>query len=112
MAIHAPAAGPGISDADVAAFESIRPRLFGIAYRLLGSVSDADDVVQETWVRWQGTDRSNVRHVGGFLATATTRLALNLAQSAPARRETCFDSVLHEPVDSGADPTQGPERSE
>ena len=112
MATYAPAAGEGISDADFAVFEHIRPRLVGIALRMLGSASDADDVVQETWIRWQGTDRSKVRHAAAFLATATTRLAINAAQSAPARRETCFDSCLHEPVDAGADPTEGAERRE
>ena len=104
--------GGGVSDADIAVFQSIRPRLFGIAYRMLGSVPDADDVVQDTWVRWQGTDRNNVRHAAAFLATATTRLAINVAQSARARRETCFGSCLHEPLDTGADPAHGAERNE
>lgn len=112
MATCALAASSGISEADVAVFESIRPRLFGIAYRILGSRSDADDVVQEAWVRWQGTDRSNVRHAAAFLATAATRLAINVAQSAPLRRETCFDPSLHEPVDTGADPAQRAEQGE
>jgi RNA polymerase sigma factor (sigma-70 family) len=101
-----------VSDADIAVFQSIRPRLFGIAYRMLGSASDADDVVQDAWMRWQGTDRNNIRQPAAFLATATTRLAINVTQSARARRETCFDSCLHEPVDTGADPAQGAERGE
>ena len=101
-----------VSEADVAVFQSTRPRLFGIAYGMLGSASDADDVVQDVWIRWQGTDRNNIRQAAAFLATATTRLAINVTQSARARRETCLDSRLHEPIDTGADPTQGPERSE
>jgi RNA polymerase sigma factor (sigma-70 family) len=110
-AIAASFAG-AISDADVAVFQRMRPRLFGIAYRMLGSASDADDVVQDTWMRWQGADRNNVRHAPAFLTTATTRIAINVAQSARARHETCFDSCVREPVDAGADPTQGAERSE
>ena len=59
------------------AFERLRPRLFGIAYRVLGSVSEAEDVVQDVWVRWQGADRSSVLDEGAFLAKITTRLAIN-----------------------------------
>jgi len=101
-----------VCDADVAVFQDIRPRLFGIAYRMLGSAADADDVVQDAWMRWQRADRNDVRHAPAFLVTATTRLAINVGQSARARRETCFDSCVHEPVDSGGDPTQGAEQSE
>ena len=66
-----------VSERDTADFEAVRPRLFGIAYRMLGSVAEADDVVQDAWLRWQGTDRSVVRDAGAFLATTTTRLAIN-----------------------------------
>ena len=56
------------SDLDdaLSTFESVRGRLFGIAYRMLGSVSEAEDIVQEVWIRWQTTDRDVVRSVGGF----------------------------------------------
>ena len=98
--------------AHTASFEAVRPRLFGIAYRTLESAADADDVVQDTWIRWQGTDRNNVRDAAAFLATTTKRLALNVAQSARVRRETSIDPWHHEPVDVHADPTLGAERRE
>jgi DNA-directed RNA polymerase specialized sigma24 family protein len=63
---------------DAASFHTLRPRLFGIACRVLGSAADADDVVQDTWIRWQGTDRSQIRDATGFLVTATTRLAMTV----------------------------------
>jgi len=93
-------------------FEAVRPRLFGIAYRTLESAADADDVVQDAWIRWQGTDRDRVRDTAAFLATTTKRLALNVAQSARVRRETSIDPWHHEPVDVHADPTLGAERRE
>jgi RNA polymerase sigma-70 factor (ECF subfamily) len=96
----------------VASFEAVRPRLFGIAYRTLESAADADDVVQDTWIRWQGTDRDTVRDTAAFLATTTKRLALNVAQSARVRRETSIDPWHPEPVDVQADPTLGAERRE
>jgi RNA polymerase sigma-70 factor (ECF subfamily) len=90
----------------------VRPRLFGIAYRTLESAADADDVVQDTWIRWQGTDRNGVRDAAAFLATTTKRLALNVAQSARVRRETSIDPSDTEPVDVQADPTLAAERRE
>ena len=90
----------------------MRPRLFGIAYRTLESAADADDVVQDAWIRWQRTDRNEVRDAAAFLATTTKRLALNVAQSARARRETSIEPWHPEPVDVQADPTLGAERRE
>ena len=72
-------------DDGLSIFESVRPRLFGIAYRMLGSAAEAEDIVQDAWLRWQGTDRSAVEDPPAFLAT-TTRLAITFAQSARARR--------------------------
>ena len=77
-----------VSYVDTASFQRVRPRLFGIAYRVVGNRSDADDIVQDTWIRWQTTDRSKVRDAAAFLATTTMRLAINLTQSARARRVT------------------------
>jgi RNA polymerase sigma-70 factor (ECF subfamily) len=94
----------GVSDADAAAFQTARPRLFGIAYRRLGSTSDADDVVQEAWIRWQGIDRSQVRDATAFLATMTMRLASNVAQSARVRHETSVGPHLVEAVEAAASP--------
>jgi RNA polymerase sigma-70 factor (ECF subfamily) len=101
----------GLEEA-AAVFASVRPRLFGIAYRLLGSWTEAEDVVQEAWLRWQGTDRSQVRNPAAFLSTTTTRLGLNVAQSARARRETYVGPWLPEPVDTSDDPAVGAVRTQ
>ena len=98
--------------AHVASFEAVRPRLFGIAYRTLESAADADDVVQDAWIRWHRTDRNTVRDTAAFLATTTKRLALNVAQSARVRHETSIDPRHPEPVDVRADPMVGAERRE
>ena len=103
--------GAGI-EAAIGVFNESRPRLFGIAYRMLGSVAEAEDIVQEAWVRWQGTDRTVVRNPAGFLTTVTTRLAINTAESARVRRERYVGPWLPEPVDTTADPSLGAERAE
>lgn len=99
-------------DDGLAAFVAVRPRLFGIAYRMLGSAVEAEDIVQDTWMRWQTTDRTTVRDPPAFLATTTTRLAINLAESARSRHEACIGPWLPEPVDTSADPKLGAERAE
>jgi RNA polymerase sigma-70 factor, ECF subfamily len=101
-----------MTPAYVASFEAVRPRLFGIAYRTLESAADADDVVQDAWIRWYGTDRDKVRDTAAFLATTTKRLALNVAQSARARRETSIDPWHPELVEADADPMHGAEQLE
>ena len=93
-------------------FMEVRPRLFGIAYRMLGSATEAEDILQEVWLRWQGYDRETVESPAAFLATATTRLAINAATSARARHETYIGPWLPEPVDTSADPALGAERGE
>ena len=103
---------PSALDDGLSAFACVRPRLFGIAYRLLGSAVEAEDILQDVWLRWQTTERSAVRDAPAFLATTTTRLAINLAQSARSRRETCAGPWLPEPVDTSADPGLGAERGE
>ncbi|MEV4057074.1 RNA polymerase sigma-70 factor [Amycolatopsis sp. NPDC049688] len=99
-------------EAATAAFTRVRPRLFGIAYRMLSSVTEAEDLVQEVWLRWQTYDRSTVTNPEAFLATTTTRLAINVLQSARKRRETYIGPWLPEPVDTAADPYLGAERGE
>jgi RNA polymerase sigma-70 factor (ECF subfamily) len=99
-----------VSEADAVSFVHARPRQLGIARRVLRSPADADDVVQEAWIRWQASDRSDVRDPAAFLATTTTRLALNVGQSARARHETDFAPPLAEMVDPAADPTLAAER--
>jgi RNA polymerase sigma-70 factor (ECF subfamily) len=90
------------NDLDEAAptFAALRPRLFGIAYRMLSSASEAEDLVQDTWLRWQAYDRGSVSDPGAFLATTITRLAINDLQSARSRRETYIGPWLPEPVPS------------
>ena len=101
-----------VSDLDVASFRRNRRRLFGIAYRVVGSATEADDVVQDAWLRWQRTDRSEIRDSGAFLATTTTRLAINVTQSAHARRETPVIAYQPESADPRADPSLDLERGE
>jgi RNA polymerase sigma factor (sigma-70 family) len=97
-------------DDGLTAFMSVRPRLFGIAYRMLGSAAEAEDIVQDVWVRWQTADRSQVREAAAFLVTTATRLAINVMQSARSRRETYVGPWLPEPVDPGTNPCVGVER--
>ncbi|GAA3662351.1 RNA polymerase sigma-70 factor (ECF subfamily) [Lentzea atacamensis] len=92
------------------AFAAARPRLFGIAYRMTGSVADAEDLLQEVWLRWQLADRASVVNPEAYLATAITRLAINESQTARARRETYVGPWLPEPVDTAADPQLGAEQ--
>jgi RNA polymerase sigma-70 factor, ECF subfamily len=101
-----------VSAADVAEFEAVRPRLFGIAYRIVGGAAEAEDVVQDTWVRWHGTDRRAVRNAGAFLGTAATRLAINVVDSARVRHETSTGAWMPEPSDPAADPSAAVERDE
>ena len=100
------------SDAALAAFEEARPRLFGIAYRMMGTVTEAEDLVQEAWVRWQGADHDAVLEPAAFLATTVTRLALTELESARARRVRYVGPWLPEPVDTASDPALGAERAE
>jgi DNA-directed RNA polymerase specialized sigma24 family protein len=97
------ASDPPAMDDGLSAFERARPRLLGLAYRMLVSVAEAEDVVQDVWTRWQST----VRDPQAFLATTTTRVAINVLQSARTRRETYVGPWLPEPVDTSADPNTG-----
>jgi RNA polymerase sigma factor (sigma-70 family) len=101
-----------VVDDGLSAFVSVRSRLFGIAYRILKTTAEAEDVVQDVWLRWQCTDRSVICSPAAFLATTATRLCLNLAQSARYRRETYVGPSTPEPVDPNADPALSAERRE
>lgn len=79
-------------------FSSCRPRLVGIAYAILGEGGEAEDVVQDAWMRWQGADRVAVANAEGFLITIVTRLAIDRLRSARARRETYVGTWLPEPL--------------
>jgi RNA polymerase sigma-70 factor (TIGR02957 family) len=83
------------------AFQEQRNRLFGIAYRMLGSATDAEDVLQDAWLRWQGIDRARVAAPAAFLARTVTNLCLTALTSARARREVYVGPWLPEPVLSG-----------
>jgi RNA polymerase sigma factor (sigma-70 family) len=93
-------------------FESVRSRLFGVAYRVLGRADDAEDVVQDVWIRWYGTDRRQVRDRVAFLVTATTRAALNVVTSSRARREVSAGADLPYRDLAAADPALRAERGE
>jgi RNA polymerase sigma-70 factor (ECF subfamily) len=86
-----------ISD-PAASFEQYRRRLLGLAYRMFGSMTDAEDAVQETYLRWHGVDRDHVLDPRAFLMTTTTRICLDLLTSARARHEEYVGPWLPEPV--------------
>ena len=81
-----------------ASFEPYRRRLLGLAYRMLGSMADADDAVQDTYLRWHAADRDRVSDPRAFLMTTTARICLDLLTSARARREEYVGPWLPEPV--------------
>jgi RNA polymerase sigma-70 factor (ECF subfamily) len=79
-------------------FDEHRGRLFGVAYRVLGRVSDAEDVVQEAWLRWNGVNADEVADSEGYLVRVTTRLAIDRLRSAQVRRESYVGPWLPEPM--------------
>jgi RNA polymerase sigma-70 factor (ECF subfamily) len=79
-------------------FEPHRRRLFGLAYRMLGSVAEAEDAVQDAYLRWHAADRDAVSDTRAFLTTTTTRICLDVLKSARARREAYVGPWLPEPV--------------
>jgi RNA polymerase sigma-70 factor (ECF subfamily) len=87
----------GTEDAAMS-FEPLRPKLMRVAYRMLGSVADAEDIVQETFIRWMRADRSEVREPEAFLRRALTRLCLDQLKSARRQRETYVGPWLPDPV--------------
>lgn len=92
---------------DVDRFEASRPRLEAIAYRLLGSAGEAEDAVQETFLRWQAADADRIEVLEAWLTKVLTNLCLNQLTSARARRETYAGQWLPEPLLAG-DPMLGP----
>ncbi|QDL90518.1 sigma-70 family RNA polymerase sigma factor [Paroceanicella profunda] len=98
---------PAPAARQLAAFEAARPRLIGVAYRMLGAMAEAEDAVQDAWLRWQAGDRSGVAVPEAWLVRATTRLCLDRLRAARARRETYPGPWLPEPV--AAPPTEDPE---
>ncbi|HVT50390.1 MAG TPA: sigma-70 family RNA polymerase sigma factor [Dongiaceae bacterium] len=88
---------PDAADA-AASFDPLRPKLQRVAYRMLGSVADAEDVVQDAFLRWMSADRAGVREPEAFLRRTVTRLCLDHLKSARRRRETYIGPWLPEPV--------------
>jgi RNA polymerase sigma factor (sigma-70 family) len=86
------------------AFEEHRPRLRAVAYRMLGSTSEADDAVQEAWLRLNRSDTSEIENLGGWLTTVVARISLNMLRSRDARREQPIDVRVPDPI---VDPTDG-----
>jgi len=99
-----------MNDVDATQFETYRPLLFSIAYRMLGSATDAEDIVQEAYLRYQATTPDQIVSPKAFLSTIVTRLCLNQLRSAKAQRESYLGPWLPEPVLTGPDdrfaPTQ------
>ena len=89
-------AGSPMTDDDV--FQRLRPELMGLAYRMLGTVSDAEDVLHEAYLRWRAQLRDDVRSPKAFLTTVVTRLCIDALGSARARRETYVGPWLPEPL--------------
>src|SRR5215467_10760413 len=78
-------------------FEDTRPHLRAVAYRMLGSASEAEDAVQETWLRLHRTDTSDVANLGGWLTTVTARVCLDMLRSRKSRREDPIEGEAPEP---------------
>jgi len=89
--------GAGHEDA-AASFDPLRPKLMRVAYRMLGSMADAEDMVQEAFIRWMGADRGEVREPEAFLRRTVTRLCLDQLKSARRQRETYIGPWLPDPV--------------
>ncbi|WP_020178930.1 sigma-70 family RNA polymerase sigma factor [Methylopila sp. M107] len=97
-----------MSDASIlaadAAFERHRRRMFGLAYKMLGSVAETEDALQEAWLRWRDVDRATVRDEGAFLARIVTRLCLDVLRSSRVKREAYLGAWLPEPIVDEATP--------
>jgi RNA polymerase sigma-70 factor (ECF subfamily) len=85
-------------------FEEHRPHLHAVAYRMLGSLSEADDAVQDAWIRLSRADTSDVENLGGWLTTVVARVALNMLRSRNTRREQPLDAHVPDLI---LDPTGG-----
>jgi RNA polymerase sigma factor (sigma-70 family) len=86
-------------------FEALRPRLRAVAYRMLGSLSEADDAVQEAWIRLSRSDADAVENLGAWLTTVVARVSLNMLRSRDVRREQPFSARVPEPIIDRADGT-------
>ncbi len=89
---------PGAGEDRLGVFEAERPRLRGLAYRMLGVVDDAEDVVQETWLRWEAAAGEDIENPAGWLTTVTTRLAMDRLKAASHARRAYVGPWLPEPL--------------
>ncbi|HET9999644.1 MAG TPA: sigma-70 family RNA polymerase sigma factor [Ktedonobacteraceae bacterium] len=90
-------------------FETERPHLQAVAYRMLGDLSEADDAVQESWLHLSRSDTSSVENLGGWLTTVVARVCLDMLRSRKSRREESLEASVPEPItnrESGSDPEQ------
>lgn len=102
MSPGAPSGGaPGPGDGALQIFTAERARLVGLAYRMLGAPEEAEDVVQEAWIRWQGVDPTRIDRPAAWLTTVVTRLALDRLGAAQRRREIHVGPWIPEPVPTG-----------
>src|ERR1700756_2657728 len=93
-----------MTSTQVTEFEALRPHLMGVAYRLTGTVVDAEDIVQDAWLRWDSADtRDTIADLRAWLTTVVSRLGLDRLRSAAHRRETYTGNWLPEPVVTGFD---------
>jgi RNA polymerase sigma factor (sigma-70 family) len=97
---------------DLDLFIGTRPRLFAIAHRIVGNVHEAEDIVQEVWLRWHRADPATVRNIEAFLVTVTARLAINVVQSARRRHETHLAPRLDDEIATEGEPQAETERRE
>jgi RNA polymerase sigma-70 factor, ECF subfamily len=95
---------PDHIDAQTATFEDQRSRLLGVSYRILGSIVDAEDVVQDAWLRWSAPERAQVGNSEAFLTTIVTRLSIDRLRQLKSRREVYAGPWLPEPVSADVDP--------
>ena len=99
-------------DSHAAVFDAQRPLLLGVAYRVLGRVADAEDVVQESWLRWSRVDQTIVNDPRAFLVRVATRLALDRLRRIKAQHEEYIGPWLPEPIMTQPDPVERVERTE
>lgn len=102
----------GVTDAATDVFVAHRSLLFTVAYEMLGSAADAEDVLQETWLRWVGVDLGQVRDRRAYLVRITTRQSLNRLRAMMRRRETYVGPWLPEPLLTAPDVAQDVELAE
>ncbi|MGH2479649.1 MAG: sigma-70 family RNA polymerase sigma factor, partial [Ktedonobacteraceae bacterium] len=81
-------------------FEAERPHLRAVAYRMLGERAEAEDAVQEAWLRLSRSDTSNVKNLGGWLTTVVARVCLNMLHARESRREESLEASVPEPITS------------